>query len=297
VVVNQVKNVLQGQRLFIDRKTGRSKLESPDAAGKSAGRIAATFYQNNDGKAAAPAKPRTATADTATAVQSGVFGTFKSDPNAPIDVEADTLDVHDQEKQAIFRGNVKSQQGDLVVRTVEMAVFYSGEAAGFGLASASDQPGGRSASQLTRIEARQKVLIVSKDGQSATGDWAIFDPKANTVLMGDRVVVSRGKDVAEGPRLKIDLTTGMYRFELESETAAQAPAVSASSASTGEAGARSPEGRACPPGKQCMLFFPKEAQENAKAAIKKASPNAPAAGKADAGWEPSTSASPVLRSD
>ncbi len=77
----------------------------------------------------------------------------------------------------------------------------------------------RRPSQLTQVEARQKVLITSKDGQTATGDWAIFDVKANTVLMGDHVVVSRGKDVAEGPRLKIDLTTGMYRFELESEPA------------------------------------------------------------------------------
>ena len=39
---------------------------------------------------------------------------------------------------------------------------------------------------------------------------------ASTVLMGDSVVVSRGKNVAESPRLKIDLTTGMYRFEIDS---------------------------------------------------------------------------------
>ena len=69
------------------------------------------------------------------------------------------------------------------------------------------------------MEAKQKVLITSKDGQTATGDWATFDIKANTVLMGDHVMVSRGKDVAQGPRLKIDLTTGMYRFELEQEPA------------------------------------------------------------------------------
>jgi hypothetical protein len=39
---------------------------------------------------------------------------------------------------------------------------------------------------------------------------------ANTLLMGDNVVVSRGKDVAMAPRLKIDLTSGMYLFEIES---------------------------------------------------------------------------------
>ncbi len=298
VLVNQLKNVLQGRRLFIDRKTGRTRLESPAEPGRAAGRIAATFYQNNDGKPAPQpkAKPKHTVADVA----GSVFGTFKTDPNAPIDVEADTLDVYDQEKQAVFRGNVKSQQGDFVVRTVEMAVFYTGQA-GFAMTGGGEDAAGKTSSQMTRVEARQKVLIVSKDGQTATGDWAIFDVKANTVLMGDRVVVSRGKDVAEGPRLKIDLNTGMYRYELESEAvAAQTPATSASPAITGDpttAGVQSPTGRACPPGKQCLLFYPKEAEEKAKETVRKVLPEAQGSKKKDSGWEPSTSASPVLRSN
>jgi hypothetical protein len=164
---------------------------------------------------------------------------------------------------------------------------------------------GKTPSQMTRVEARQKVLITSKDGQTATGDWAIFDVKANTVLMGDRVVVSRGKDVAEGPRLKIDLNTGLYRYELESEkVSAQSPATSAApavSADPGDdqdaAGARSPAGRACPPGKQCLLFFPQDSQQKAKETVKKVLPDTPGGKTKDSGWEPSTSASPVLRSN
>jgi len=299
VVVNQLKNVLQGKRLFVDRKTGKSRLETPAEAGQPAGRIAATFYQN-DGKAGPQSKPKSQAGEAASAVQGSVFGTFKTDPNAPIDIEADTLDVHDQAKQAIFRGKVKSQQGDFIVRTIEMTVFYTGQS-GFGLPRSGDEAADKGGSQLTRVEARQKVLIVSKDGQTATGDWANFDVKANTVLMGDHVVVSRGKDVAEGPRLKIDLTTGMYRFELESEPA-KAPAAPANKASPVLTAPETPQptsptGRECPPGKQCLLFYPKDAQEKAKGAIKKILPDAPAGNKASDGWQPSTSASPVQRSD
>jgi len=299
VVVNQQKNVLQGKRLFVDRKTGKSRLEAPAEAGQPAGRISATFYQN-DGQTPAQPKPKSQGGEMAAAVQGSMFGSFKTDPNAPIDVEADTLEVHDQAKQAIFRGKVKLQQGDFIVRTVEMTVFYTGQS-GFGLARSGDDAAGKASSQLTRVEARQKVLIVSKDGQSATGDWANFDVKANTVIMGDNVVVSRGKDVVEGPRLKIDLTSGMYRFELEPE-AAPAPAAPATKSSPAVVapGApqppSSPTGRECPPGKQCLLFYPKDAQEKAKAAIKKIVPDAPA-NKAAEGWQPSTSASPVRRSD
>src|SRR6185295_14277356 len=154
--------------------------------------------------------------------------------------------------------------------------------------------------------ARRKVLITSKDGQTATGDWADFDVKANTVLMGDRVIVSRGKDVAEGPRLKIDLTTGMYRFELDSAAATPgaAPSISASppvTPPTSQPATTDPAARSCPPGKQCLLFYPKEAQQKAKDSLQKKA----ADGKARPGgqddtesgqaWQPPTSASPVQR--
>ena len=184
------------------------------------------------------------------------------DPNAPMDVEADTLDVYDNEERAVFHGNVKTKQGDLVVRTKEMVAFYS---AGLGLASTADGAADKTPAQLTRMEAKQKVLIVSKDGQSATGDWAIFDTKANTVLLGDDVTISRGNDVAQGPRLKIDLTTGMYRWELEPSAAHAAPTTSASPPLTAPAAVSStPAERACPPGKQCLLVHPKDAQDRAK---------------------------------
>jgi LPS export ABC transporter protein LptC len=297
VVVNQQRNVLQGKRLFIDRKAGTSHLETPAEDGQPAGRIAATFYQN-DNKGAQAKQKSGAAGKVAAPAQDGVMGSFKMDPNAPMDIEADTLDVYDTEKRAVFHGNVKSKQGDFVVRTVEMVAFYSGQA-GLGLSSGGDDPN-KAPSQLTRVEAKQKVLITSKEGQTATGDWAIFDTKANTVLMGDDVTISRGKDVAQGPRLKIDLTTGMYRFELEQEPAVSqaSPAVSASPPLSAPAPvSANPAERACAPGRQCLLVYPKEAQERAKGAVKSILPGLPAAAAEAGGWQPSTSASPAQRGD
>ncbi len=62
VVVHQLRNVLQGKRLFIDRKAGTSRLETPADGGQPAGRIAATFYQA-DQKAGAQPKPKSAAAN------------------------------------------------------------------------------------------------------------------------------------------------------------------------------------------------------------------------------------------
>jgi hypothetical protein len=95
----------------------------------------------------------------------------------------------------------------------------------------------------------------------------------------------------------------MYRFELEAEPAA--PAISASPPQTQPVLAADPNARACPPGKQCLLFYPKDAQEkakvreNARESAKEGPTNASGASPAAprSGWEPSNSASPVLRSD
>ncbi|HRD78291.1 MAG TPA: LptA/OstA family protein, partial [Hyphomicrobiaceae bacterium] len=216
VHVVQSRNELWGERLMVDRKAGTMHLDSPAAPGKAAGRIKAHLVQTETPEAAArkaaaaAAKPAT---EAATASPLGV--TFRTNPNAPIDIDADTLDANDKSKTAIFRGNVVSRQDEFVMKTPEMIAHYAGES---GLASAGLVPSvpkkkGEGA-QLTKVEARTKVFVTSKGGQTANGDWAIYDVKTNTVIVGGNVVVTRGKDVVQGQRLKIDLTTGMYRFEL-----------------------------------------------------------------------------------
>ena len=65
VVVNQQRNVLQGKRLFIDRKAGKSHLETPAEGGQPAGRIAATFYQGDQRAGAQPKKAAAAAAQEA----------------------------------------------------------------------------------------------------------------------------------------------------------------------------------------------------------------------------------------
>jgi lipopolysaccharide transport protein LptA len=268
VHITQEKNVLDGERLFVDRKTGKSRLETPADGGKAGGRITALFYQSE--KAGAQAKTKSA----GEAPQVAMFGSFKSDPNAPMEIEADTLDVHDASKRAIFNGDVWAQQGGMVIRAAELTAVYTGQS-GLGLAAAEDKGTKAGAAQIVRVEAKRKVLITSKDGQSASSDWANFEVKANTALLGGGVVVMRGKDMAEGQRLKIDLTTGMYRFEEEGGAAAalaKQPAVAPTVPATSSSAAETPEGRTCPPGRQCTLIYPKDAKDKAKQLLKKVAP-------------------------
>lgn len=73
----------------------------------------------------------------------------------------------------------------------------------------ADDPG----SKITKIEARGKVIINSKDDQTTTSDWALYDVPARTVTVGGNVVLTQGQNVLKGDRLVIDLETGESRFE------------------------------------------------------------------------------------
>ncbi len=130
------------------------------------------------------------------------FSGFSSDSNKPIDIESDTLEVQDQKKIAIFKGNVKAIQGDFKLRSKELEVKYAGQ----NTPSSSN-------SEITQIKAQGKVLITTPQKQTATSDWALFDVKSNLITIGGNVVLSQGKNVLKGEKLVIDLKTGKSRFE------------------------------------------------------------------------------------
>jgi lipopolysaccharide transport protein LptA/LPS export ABC transporter protein LptC len=197
----QGRNNLKGGRLYVERATGRTQLTSPAAPGESdPGRINARFYRTDTQIAQAVKKQKDAVEQATAAVS-----VFKTDPTAPIDVEADRLDVDDHAKVAVFRGDVHAVQGTFTVRTSEMRSHYTGNA---GLAQQLNPAEPHPPAQLTRIEARGKVIVTSQGGQNATGDWADFDVKENKVTLGGDVVLTQEKNVVRGTRLVIDMVTG-----------------------------------------------------------------------------------------
>ncbi|MEP3476634.1 MAG: LptA/OstA family protein [Hyphomicrobiales bacterium] len=133
------------------------------------------------------------------------FGGFSRDSNQPIDIEADQLKVNDIKKTALFSGNVKARQGDFVLRSKFLEVFYDGNA----------RPGAKSGAngKVKKLEAKGKVLITTKDKQSATSEWARFDVAKQTIILGDTVVLTQGESILKGGRLIVNLKTRQSRFE------------------------------------------------------------------------------------
>lgn len=148
---------------------------------------------------------------------------YSANADKPINIESDLLEVDDKKKIATFKGNVSATQGDFNIRAKELQVTYTAapkkepgakkdpEATPPGN---SGLPGGGNA-DIQQIDAKGKVLVTTKDNQTTTSDWAVFEVKKQLVTIGGDVVVSQGTNTIKGSKLIIDLNTGLSRFETE----------------------------------------------------------------------------------
>jgi lipopolysaccharide export system protein LptA len=100
---------------------------------------------------------------------------------------------------AIFSGNVVVRQKDTVLKTARLTVTYAGEDAQQG------------AQQVKKLEADGSVLVTSGP-QTASGDQAVFDTEANTIVVTGNVVLTQGANVIRGPRLVIDIDSGQAKM-------------------------------------------------------------------------------------
>ena len=119
---------------------------------------------------------------------------LRTDPDAPIEIEADILDIFDKEKVAIFKGNVRSKQGETLVVSESLTVHYSGGGVG-------------TAQSITRLEASGGVRISQKD-QNARGDRAFVDMVKEVITLTGNVVLTQGENVLRGSKLTVDMKSG-----------------------------------------------------------------------------------------
>jgi lipopolysaccharide export system protein LptA len=148
---------------------------------------------------------------------SNTFGGFSKNSDQPIDIESDVLVVHDAQKYATFKGNVKAVQGSTTLRATELDVHYVG-GGGDSLTKGPDTTGATPAAD-TKSEGAGGGIASDQD-QTTTSDWALYDVPAQMVTVGGNVVLMQGKNVLKGDRLVIDLKTGESRFENKGNTEA-----------------------------------------------------------------------------
>ncbi|MDQ0470237.1 LptA/OstA family protein [Labrys wisconsinensis] len=138
------------------------------------------------------------------------FQGFSADNGKPVDVNSEALEVDQNLQKAIFTGNVVATQGESVLRTPKLVVFYDNSAnAQNGQTPTPPAAGTPSqANSIRRLEAYGGVIVTSQD-QKATGENGVFDMIANTATLTGGVVLTQGANVIRGKQLVVDLKTGV----------------------------------------------------------------------------------------
>ena len=126
----------------------------------------------------------------------------KHDTKKPVEIDADSLEIQQDKKVAVFTGNVAARQGELVLRADRLTVDYGDE----------KRVEAGAAPEISKLRARGKVHLVSP-GESARGDWAVYDVPQRRITMGGDVVLTRGENVLQGRHLTFNLATGQSRIE------------------------------------------------------------------------------------
>lgn len=126
-----------------------------------------------------------------------MLGGFHNEPDKPIEIEADALEVQDTRQTATFTGNVRVVQGDIRMKADRLTVHYAG-----------GQTGG---SRIQKIAASGNVLVSAPGSQTASGEWANYLVATRQIEMGNSVVLRQGENIIRGSRLTVDLDSGHAR--------------------------------------------------------------------------------------
>lgn len=119
------------------------------------------------------------------------------DDKAPIAIDADTLEVIQSKRQAIFNGDVVAKQGDMTLFSDKMIVYYN----------QSKENNDSAMGALSRIEVAGNVRMKTSD-ESAKGNKGLYDAERNKVFLFGNVVLKRGSNVLNGSQLEYNLQSG-----------------------------------------------------------------------------------------
>ena len=113
---------------------------------------------------------------------------------APIDFNADAIELQDRANRAILSGNVSVKQAEMTLDAARLTVAYTGQVV-------DGSP------QVSRLDAAGGVTVRRPD-QTARSQFAIYDLNRRVITMVGGVSLNQGGNVVNGGRLTINLDTG-----------------------------------------------------------------------------------------
>jgi lipopolysaccharide export system protein LptA len=119
------------------------------------------------------------------------------DSNKPIKITADNLEVLQDQKIAIFTGNVIAIQGDTTLKSEVMKVHYRSHEKGVHDDNSS----------ISQIDVDKNVFMTAPN-QTAQGDNGTYDVDHHLFKLNNNVVLTKEKNIIKGDRLEYNTETG-----------------------------------------------------------------------------------------
>ena len=122
-----------------------------------------------------------------------------SSEGGPIYINSDRTESLERERQVLLVGNVDIQQGDARLRADKVTLTFADKQGG----TATSTLGG-SFGQIQSMLAEGQVFYVTPE-LKAKGDRGVYEAAIDTITMTGNVALMRGRDVAEGETLKLEV--------------------------------------------------------------------------------------------
>ncbi|MFN7039114.1 MAG: LptA/OstA family protein [Alphaproteobacteria bacterium] len=110
--------------------------------------------------------------------------------NDSIEIVADNLSINQNEKIAIFNGNVKAKEKDIIIKSDKMIAYYNNPK-----------------NKISKIEILHNITITRLD-QIAKGNTGVFDINKNEIELNENVILIKGENILKGNNLIYNLNTG-----------------------------------------------------------------------------------------
>ena len=130
----------------------------------------------------------------------------KGNSDKPVEIQSDSLEVLQQDKVALFKGNVEALQGTMHLKADELRVYYK-EKAGDKQKPAPGATDTTTQNSVSKIDVRGNVFLSTPD-ETAQGDKGLYDVEKSIITLTENVVLTRGKNILKGSWLIYDLKTG-----------------------------------------------------------------------------------------
>lgn len=126
-------------------------------------------------------------------------GPKQASSKQPVHITSDTLEAFNDERLIVFSGNAVAVQGDKVIRSDKLLVYYKkGADEGKESATAGVGQGG----DLDRIEAKGPVRITQLK-KIVTGDEAVYYQDDQKIVVFGNAVMREGPNIVKGDRITV----------------------------------------------------------------------------------------------